>query len=241
MVAIFVVLTIVVFLTVDYFVLRAQRKRVPQGEVAPGVGLIPVPIDETLLPRRPLYPLHEKGFTLPGGLFFDRGHTWVRVRSSGDVRIGIDDFAQTLIGRIDGVEMPPIGLSVKRGDPLIKVKQGKRTATFVSPVEGKVTGVNGWVSQNPEILKQNPYKLNWLVTVKPAQLSASVKTLLIAEEAVQWLREELHRFRDFISRAAPQVALVGETLQDGGQPVDGLLERVNGDIWEGFQREFLHA
>ena len=241
MVAIFVVLTIMVFLTVDYLVLRAQRKKLAQGEFVRHVGLVPVPIDENLLPRQSQYPIHDKGFALPRGLFFDRGHTWVRLRPSGEVRMGIDDFAQALIGKIDSIEMPATGQEVKRGTAIVKVKQGNRSAAFVSPVDGVVTEVNRSLLKYPASLKQTPYQQNWLVTVNPAGLSTSLRSMLVAEDAVLWLRGELQRFRDFVSGAAPRVAVVGETLQDGGQPVDGLLERMNDRVWDKFQKEFLRA
>lgn len=241
MVAIFVVLTILIFLTIDYFVLRAQRRRVAQGELVRHVGLVPVPIDENLLPRHPRSPVHERGFELPRGLFFDRGHTWVRLRPSGEVRVGIDDFSQALIGRIDTIELPAVGEEIKREKPMIKLKQGSRSAAFVSPIDGIVTAVNQSMLLHADGLKQTPYQHNWLVTVRPTGLSASLKHLLIAEDAVQWLKGELRRFREFVSGVAPQVTLVGETLQDGGQPVDGLLERVDAQVWEKFQKEFLRS
>jgi glycine cleavage system H protein len=241
MVAIFVVLTILVFLTIDYFVLRLQRKRLAQGELVRHVGLVPVSIDENLLPRRPHYPVHYKGFALPQGLFFDRGHTWLRLRPSGEARIGVDDFAQALLGRIDTIEMPAVGQELKRGAVIFRLKQGTRSATFVSPVEGVVTAVNETLLRSAEALKQTSYQQNWLVTVKPNGMSAALKHLLVAEDAIQWLKGELRRFRDFVSGAAPQVALVGETLQDGGQPVDGLLERMDDQVWEKFERDFLRA
>jgi glycine cleavage system H protein len=241
MVAIFVVLTILIFLTVDYFVVRSQRRRLAQGEVVRGVGLIPIPIDENLLPRRPAYPRHEGGFALPRGIFFDSGHTWLRIRPTGDVRIGVDDFSQALLGRIDSIEAPAIGQEVKRGSPLVRLKQGSRSASFISPIDGVVTAVNEAVIRATEQLKRDPYREGWLVTLKPTGLSAQLKHLFIAEDAVQWLRNELQRFRDLVSGAAPQVALVGETLQDGGQPVDGLLERMGDELWEKFQKEFLRA
>jgi glycine cleavage system H protein len=241
MVAIFVVLTILVFLTIDYFVLRSQRRRVAQGELVRHVGLVPVPIDEKLLPRRSHYPVHDKGFALPQGLFFDRGHTWLRLRPSGEVRIGVDDFAQALLGRIDAIEMPVIGQELKRDAVILKLKQGSRSAAFVSPVDGVVTAVNESLLRRAEVLKQTSYQQNWLVTVKPKSLSAALKKLLVAEEAVQWLKGELRRFRDFVSGVAPQVALVGETLQDGGQPVDGLLERMDDQVWQKFERDFLRS
>ena len=239
MVAIFVVLTILVFLAVDYFVLRSQLRRMAEGEPVRSVGLIPIRIDETMLNRRPRYPLHDKGFALPRGLFFDRGHTWVQVRPSGDVRVGIDDFAQALIGRIDAVEMPAVGQEVNRGAPILRLKQGGRPAAFVSPVDGVVTAVNESLLRSAEALRQTPYHHNWIVAVKPTSLSANLKNLLIADEAVQWLKGELQRFREFIGGVAPQVAVVAETLQDGGQPIDGVLEKVEDRVWENFQKEFL--
>lgn len=241
MVAIFVVLTILIFLTIDYFVLRAQRRRVVQGERIRHVGLVPISIDENLLQRRRQHPFHDKGFALPGGLFFDRGHTWARLRPSGEVRVGIDDFSQALIGRIDTIEVPAVGGEVKRGATAIKLKQGGRSVAFVSPVDGIVTAVNESVLRHAEAIKQTPYQQNWLITVKPVGLSGGLKHLLIAEDAVQWLRGELRRFRDFVGGVAPQVTLVGETLLDGGQPVDGLLERMDAQVWEKFQKEFLRA
>jgi glycine cleavage system H protein len=241
MVAIFVVLMILVFLTVDYFVLRSQRKRLAQGELVRHVGLVPVPIDESILPRRLRYPVHDKGFALPHGLFFDRGHTWLRLRPSGEVRIGVDDFAQALLGRIDAIEMPAVGRELKRGAVILRLKQGSRSVAFVSPVEGVVTTVNESLLRSAEALKQTSYQQNWLVTVKPTGLSAALKHLLVAEDAAEWLKGELRRFRDFVSGIAPQVALVGETLQDGGHPVDGLLERMDDQVWEKFERDFLRA
>jgi glycine cleavage system H lipoate-binding protein len=155
--------------------------------------------------------------------------------------MGIDDFAQALIGKIDSIEMPAIGQGVKRGTVIVKVRQGNRSATFVSPVDGVVTDVNRSLLKHPDSLKQTPYLQNWLVSARPAGLSTSLRSMLVAEDAVLWLRGELQRFRDFVSGAAPRVAVVGETLQDGGQPVDGLLERMDDRVWEKFQKEFLRT
>jgi hypothetical protein len=124
---------------------------------------------------------------------------------------------------------------------MIRLKQGTRSAAFVSPVEGVVTAVNQTLLRSAEALKQTSYQQNWLVTVKPTGLSATLKDLLVAEDAVHWLKGEMRRFRDFVSGFAPQVALVGETLQDGGQPVDGLLERMDDQVWRKFERDFLRA
>src|SRR3974377_2073464 len=48
-------------------------------------------------------------FSLPGGVFISEGHVWANVTVPGLVRIGLDDFARKLLGRIDGIEFPTNG------------------------------------------------------------------------------------------------------------------------------------
>ncbi len=40
-------------------------------------------------------------FAIPGGVFISKDHCWVGIDQDGNVKIGIDDFAKKLIGKID--------------------------------------------------------------------------------------------------------------------------------------------
>ena len=71
---------------------------------------------------------HE--FGLPGGVFISNGHVWASVTVPGTVRLGMDDFARKMIGRINGIELPAKGATLTKGDPLFTIRQGESRGRF---------------------------------------------------------------------------------------------------------------
>jgi CheY-like chemotaxis protein len=57
-------------------------------------------------------------FAIPGGVLISGGHCWVSVAEDGGARVGLDDFARKVIGKIDGLELPNVGMTVQVGQPL---------------------------------------------------------------------------------------------------------------------------
>src|SRR5574338_147507 len=61
----------------------------------------------------------EKSATTPHGLidsvFYHPAHLWARVEDQGNVRVGLDDFAQRIIGRAYAVSLPHEGLKMEKG------------------------------------------------------------------------------------------------------------------------------
>ncbi|MGZ9137909.1 MAG: hypothetical protein ACXW4K_10695, partial [Candidatus Deferrimicrobiaceae bacterium] len=47
-------------------------------------------------------------FRVPEGLFYHQGHGWLRPEPDSVGVVGLDDFAQKLIGKIDAVELPAV-------------------------------------------------------------------------------------------------------------------------------------
>ncbi len=233
MVAILVVFTIVLFIAADLMVRwvrarRAQPVLAPQPDAAAVVDLL-VP---GLQPER---------FTLPGGLFFHRGHTWVNLLFSGQVKVGVDDFLQKILGRIDAITLPPVGVEVKQGQPFAAVRQGGRTAMLSAPVDGVVCAVNGELAKAPGLLKRDPYTRGWLVALRPTNLAANLPRLTVGEGALGWLKAELARLQEFlhVTLTVKRDALVGATAADGGLVADGLLEYLDNETWAEFQSSFL--
>jgi glycine cleavage system H lipoate-binding protein len=233
MVAILVVVTIALFIAADLLVqwLRTRRPRTAAA-VQPSA---PSALD-LLVPN-----LQPERFILPGGVFFHRGHTWANLLFSGQVKVGVDDFLQRLIGRVDAVTLPPLGVEVKEGQPFVAIRQGTRTAMLVSPVDGVVCAVNGELAKAPGLLKRDPYTRGWLVALRPTNLNANVRQLAVGESALAWLKGELHRLQEFlhVTLTQRQDALVGATAADGGVLADGLLEHLDDDTWAKFQSNFL--
>ncbi|MBE0558553.1 MAG: histidine kinase, partial [Proteobacteria bacterium] len=119
----------------------------------------------------------------------------------GTVTIGIDDFAKKLIGRIDDVELPNLGMMVKRGQPLFSVRQGQRAIPFRSPVSGKVIGINSRLREHIETLDITPYERNWVCAVDADELDAEIQDLRIGKAAVSFYQEEISAFRESIRKA----------------------------------------
>jgi glycine cleavage system H protein len=224
MVAIFVVLTIVAFLTTDLIYQRVQRHKA--AAVAPQTA------------NRPKV-FSPESIALPGGLFFHPGHTWASIMRTGLVKIGLDDMMQKLVGPIDGIQLKRVGDKIKQGEPVIAIRQGNRTMALVAPVDGVVSALNNEVVKDTSLLKQDPYTRGWLYQVKPTNLTKNITVLKIAESAKAWFSEEITRLRDFLSGVNVEDKLVGQTLQDGGIPVEGVLQYMNEASWAQFEKEFL--
>lgn len=235
MVAILVVCTIILFITADLVVQWLRQRRVS-----------PVP---ALKPERSgavdllLPSLQPERFALPGGLFFHRGHTWANILFSGQVKVGVDDFFQKLVGRVDAITLPPVGVEVKEGQPFAAIRQGGRTAMLTAPMDGVVCAVNSELAKAPGLLKRDPYTRGWLVALRPTNLAANLPRLTVGEGAMTWLKGELARLQEFlhITLTLDRDALVGATAADGGFMADGLLEHLDEVTWKEFQSKFLSA
>ena len=235
MVAILVVVTIALFIVADLVV---QWLRTRQATAAPAAQPSGPTAVDLLAPN-----LQPERFILPGGVFFYRRHTWVNLLFSGQVKVGMDDFLQRLIGRVDAITLPPVGVEVKQGQPFVAIRQGSKTAMLASPVNGVVCAVNGELAKMPGLIKRDPYTRGWLVALRPTNLTADLQQLAVGEGALNWLKTELARLREFLHNALSvrQDALVGATAADGGLVADGLLEHMDNETWVEFQSKFLGA
>ncbi len=228
MVALFVILTIVVFLTIDFFVLRAEsaKSRAAARETAgapvegqPVASVPPMPIDR-----------------VPRGVFLGPGHVWLEVVPSGALRVGADMFAAALLGKPDRIEVGKTGTEVRRGEVIATLRRGRRTLALRSPVDGVITGVNAEAQGDPGRLHRDPFGQGWLLWLSPKDLASALKRMLVAEDATTWARQQLQKLRDFLG-AVPNGVLAGATLHDGGVPVEGVSEHLDDERWEKLLRE----
>jgi glycine cleavage system H protein len=175
----------------------------------------------------------------PANVFLDGGHTWVEVKPSGEAMIGVDDFAQKLIGRIDQVVLPEVGKEINRGDVLFALKQDNHRAVFASPINGTVTMVDKELPWHPEMIQSDPYEEGWVCSVKPRHLAEDLKRLFTADEARLWLKSETKRFQEFFAAQTIDSLQLGQVLQDGGELAGGVLEFADDGTWKQFNEMFL--
>jgi glycine cleavage system H lipoate-binding protein len=214
MVVLLVVLTILCCIGVEL----ALRRREKAAAEASAVG-VPAAVLPSLTTQE-----------LPGGLFVHSGHTWAKLDPSGAVQVGLDGFAQGVLGRVDRFELPPDGATLRQGEPAFAVLQSGKRIEFVSPVDGVVCAVNERINVDPAEARKEPYGKGWALMLRPSNLSRDLKKLRIGAEAAAWLEREARSFSEFLSlhRAVP--VEVGATLQDGGVHVEGIMETMDGEI-----------
>ena len=105
------------------------------------------------------------GFHVPQSLTYHPGHSWLVKERKNVVRVGVDEFAAALLGKIERIELPKPGQWIRQGQKVVTFfRDGKKTE-MVSPTEGEVMGINAEIMDNPSILRTDPYGKGWLVSV----------------------------------------------------------------------------
>ena len=140
-------------------------------------------------------------FSIPGGVLVSGGHCWVSLADDGTAHVGLDDFARKLLGRIDTIEFPEAGTTVKAGEPLFGIRQGERAVRFNAPISGKVVKANERMGRNPARLEESAYGKNWICVIEGDDLDAELSGLKIGKSAVAFFQEDIDRFREFVQEA----------------------------------------
>jgi len=157
-------------------------------------------VKKQLKPRVHIAHVHENEkvsmgeFVIPGGVFISEGHTWASVSQDGTVKVGLDDFAKKLIGKIEDVEFPNLGMSIAKGQPLFSIKQNKRSIKFLSPISGVVSKTNSELAENTELLDFTSYEGGWIASIDADKLDVELPQLKIGKNAVTFFQEEIDRY-----------------------------------------------
>jgi len=151
-----------------------------------------------------------QGVMIEDGVYYDDRHTWLQP-VNGTVRVGMDDFAQRLLGSIDQILPPSKGKKVKTGRILMKVRCGDRLVKLRSPVSGQIISVNAAVVNDTTSVNADPYGRGWLVEVKPDSEEAPWAGIMhYGPDAASWMEEEIVKLHRSIQ------SQVGLTMGDGG-------------------------
>ena len=102
---------------------------------------------------------------VPDDLLYTEKHEWVKVE--GDTAtMGITDYAQTQLGDIVYLELPPKGTRVTQMNPFGTIEAVKAVSDIYAPVSGEITEVNDSMAADPGVIKSSPYGDGWMVKIK---------------------------------------------------------------------------
>ncbi len=165
-------------------------------------------------------------FSIPGGVLVSTGHCWVSLAEDGTARIGIDDFAKKLLGSVDTIDFPNVGMNVKAGEPLFSVNQSHRRAQFYAPLSGKVVKINEDLGKDCAMLEEMSYGDNWICIIDGDDLDAELPHLKIGKSAVALFQEDIDRFQASVQKAN------GGEVSDPASLCIGAIEKMDDARWE---------
>lgn len=219
MTVLLVLLTFVTFLLIDHF---HSRKVVVQPAVQVAKREAP--------PR--LAPSLVGGFQVPEKLRYHPGHTWALSESPSLVRVGMDEFASKLTGKIERITLPQRGQWIRQGQKIWSLHRDGATVDMVSPIEGSVADINENAVRDPELARKDPYGEGWLLTVQSPDAKTNFRNLLGGALARWWTEESASR----LQRRMPLA--LGALAQDGGVAMDNLAAQIPDKDWATLAKEF---
>lgn len=220
MTALLVVLMFAVFILIDHYFRIAKQ---PVLESAPlssqqNTFTLPSPV--------------VGGFRVPEHLRYHPGHTWALSESPTLVRVGMDEFASKLVGKIERITLPQRGQWIRQGQKIWTVFRDGESVDMLSPIEGQVTDVNEAAISDPNQTRKDPYAEGWLVAVHSPDAKINLRNLLGGTLARTWTEESAARLRTMLPSPA------GALAQDGGLAIDGLLSQFPDQQWAALAKEF---
>lgn len=173
-----------------------------------------------------------RGYLMPLALGYHKNHLWVRVDKDGIATVGLDDFAQKLIGPITYVVLPETGANLEQGLSAWNAGRDERVALGVSPIQGIVAAVNKDVVDNPGLINKDPYGGGWLFKIDTGGMDVT-KSLLSEKSAEQWLEGEADELHRMVSGG------IGVSLSDGGEPASDVFADASPADWKKKVEKFL--
>ncbi len=219
MTVILVLITFIAAITIDY-VLNHRK--------APVFVAAEARRDQSV-PR--VRPSVAAGFQVQANLKYHPGHTWALSESPNLVRVGLDDFAAKLIGKIETVAAPQRGQWIRQGQKVFSFKKNGQTIDMVSPIEGSVSDVNDNVLANPELALKDPYGDGWLLAVQSPDAKTNFRNLIGGALTNRWMEECAMR----LAASMPKAAV---TMADGGIATTDLSTLIPADKYEEVVKEF---
>jgi glycine cleavage system H protein len=177
-------------------------------------------------------PARENSTPLFGQRFFHPAHSWTVVDTAEQVTVGIDDFAQSVLGQLTGARLPELGKTCKQGEVIAVLRRGDKELPQVAPLSGTIVDVNPKLARNPRLVNTSPLDKGWIVKIAPWNLRLEVANLMRSGSAERWQKAVRDQFIQWFSGSHDLV------LQDGGKIADNVCDDLSKEEWKQLVEEF---
>ncbi|MFJ5235586.1 glycine cleavage system protein GcvH [Pseudomonas neuropathica] len=98
-------------------------------------------------------------------LRFTLEHEWLRLEASGELTVGITNFAQEALGDVVFVQLPDLG-RFSEGNEVAVLESVKAASNISMPLTGEVVGVNQALVDDPELVNASPMDDGWFFRIR---------------------------------------------------------------------------
>src|ERR1700704_7133396 len=96
---------------------------------------------------------------------YTKSHEYIRVEG-GTEGVGITDYAQSQLGDVVFVELPPVGQSFSKGAEAATDESVKAASEVNAPVSGTVVDVNSALTDSPGLVNEDPSGKGWFLKIE---------------------------------------------------------------------------
>ena len=214
------VATIITFLGIDYLVRRSHTA----AEMA-----APAPRKSRV----------TSSLRFPDGIFFSKTHTWLNLFPSGKVQLGVDDFLSRMFAAPELTLLKGEGEQITKGEAIIRLQEGSKFVNVHSPIDGRITRRNALLSSSKTAVREDLFMNGWAYTIEPKKGPAELRSFFLGTETKTWVKSELAKLRDFMAASTQRSEYASVYLQDGGEPMLGVLSGLSIDDCARFEAQFL--
>lgn len=145
--------------------------------------------------------------------FYHPSHLWVRVEEGGHVRVGIDDLARRILGRVEEIVVPQAETSLRLEQKVLSFRGEAGKIDLPMPICGTALARNEDLLADPGKLQRPAHQEVWLLRARPNRLQEDLSGLFYGHRVVAWLRGEIEKVKERLLAAQ---AVEAGSLPDGG-------------------------
>ena len=112
---------------------------------------------------------------------YTQEHEWIRPEAGDKGKMGFTDYAQSQLGDIVYLDLPPQGTQVEQFKKMGEVESVKAVSDIFAPISGEVLEINQTAIDEPGLVNQDPYGAGWLVRLELSQPS-ELDALMTSDE-----------------------------------------------------------
>ena len=177
-------------------------------------------------------------FSMVRNRVYTHGHIWMKLVRDR-VYLGVDDFAQKLIGRITSINLKVQSESrVERGDPAVDIISGGRRVMILFPFGGEVLHKNPAVENEPSLINDDCYERGWLYVMDTRDYYHCLHEFIGSNRVKKWYKDQQKRLLELIGSSDESA---GKTLTEEGGLIDGFAGKVKQSDWEQLSKELLNG